>query len=72
MKNANNLKSANIPNQTEKLDTNKNEVIKKEENNISNAPQENNNIHISLPNENICLNKFLKYLKETKKIYENI
>ena len=30
------------------------------------------NIHISLPNENIYLNKFLEYLKETKKIYENI
>ena len=24
-----------------------------------------------MPNENIFLNKFLEYLKETKKIYEN-
>ena len=30
------------------------------------------NIHISLPNENIYLNKFVEYPKETKKIYENI
>ena len=67
-----NHKSDEIPNQTEKLDTNKNEVLKKEENNISIVPQENNNIHISLPNENIFLNKFLEYLKETKRIYDNI
>ena len=64
--------SDDIPIQTSKLDTNKNKIIKKEENIISNFPQENNDIHINLPNENIFLNKFLEYLKETKKIYENI
>ena len=67
----NNPKSPDVSNQNEKLDTKKNNVIKKEEeNNISTSPQEKNNIHISLPDESIYLNKFLQYLKKTKKIYE--
>ena len=33
--------------------------------------KKNKNIQINLPKENIYLNKFSEYLKETKKNYEN-